>query len=194
MAQDLPATGDTGPAHFPMRETLVEGKRADGSSARGRLIVIFDPSTRLFVWDYLALPPEVGRLTLAKEIESGGLLVYAGRERLVIFMTQALEIDIWEAREKADSADDAEGRALKRAGEQLEAPGYNPLFGRLRISLQKDLGNAFILKALEPTFTPAKFVDISHKDGTWEIILEDQWKERITLNDKFELLGHKREE
>jgi hypothetical protein len=196
MAQDLPATGDAGPVRLPMREILVDGKRADGKSARGRLIVAFDPSTQLFVWAYGALPPDVGRLTLTKEIESGELLVYAGRERLVMFMAQfaPVQIDIWEAREKADSADDAERRALRRAGEQLEAPGYNPFFGRIMTSLHEALGNAFVQKGFEANAAPAKFVDISHKDGNWEIVLEDQWKERITLNEKFGLIGHKREE
>jgi hypothetical protein len=189
-------TGQGEQTQISVREALVTGKRADGGRVRGNLVVVFNPATNLFVWDFAAVPDEVKALYQIDEIEARRRLVYADSTRLALFTVTVPPIDVYlrEASERAANADDADAKALRRASEQYESMRSDYMYGRRKVSLFKDLGYPFITPEHDVMSSRAKFNSVALIGGNWELVIEGQWKERIVLNDEFKLLGHERVE
>jgi hypothetical protein len=99
-------------------------------------------------------------------------------------------ISITESFEHADSLSDATVRALQSAtlmlGEIERGTGgaYEKRFKEISLSA---LGPDFLSPKLSAAFGPIKLVGVSKLPSGWEILVEGQWKAKLTLNDKYEL-------
>jgi hypothetical protein len=62
------------------------------------------------------------------------------------------------------------------------------------VSLSKELGTYFTVPrdSAEPIGKWPRLVDVSRRDGIWEVILEGLWREKITLNTRYEVTKFER--
>ena len=198
--QAISAYTPIGPMLLPAREILVEGKYPDGKPALGNLLILFDPASSRFLWSchtfwaptglrgvHGPLPPH--KLHLMGSLQNGQAAVYADMEHLTVFwFSLNVEVYVRESSGKADSLNDAEKQALQEATNLLSILENNQMYGWKTVSLSKELGRDFTSPKDSVLPGSARFFGVARKDDHWQIILKGQWKEQITLDDKFDFV------
>jgi hypothetical protein len=192
---------------FPTREILVDGNYPSGKPSRGNLLVVFDPSTGHFLWVcdiYWAnpellrepgrLPPHELRLTKSMQFNTKALYVY--EDHIVAFTMDGgpLGIYVRESAETAKDLDAAENEALRRVNRELAAFENDRMHGWRKVELSKHFGHDF-LSPKDPGLIVGlpRLFDVAHNDN-WEIVLEGNWKARVTMNAKYEVVKVERVE
>lgn len=190
--QTISAYTPVGRMVLPAREVLVEGKYPDGKPLLGNLLIFFDPSTGRFLWDcstyhapleYRGVPGRLPehRPLMTDMTRRNGLVVYADSTRLTAFGALPHDISTRESRQKAESLNEAENKALRDASDQLSAAEHNGAYGWKSISLQEHLSRGFF--APKGSAAPGGFVfsDVARDDDRWEIMLQGQWRVKVVL-------------
>jgi hypothetical protein len=108
---------------------------------------------------------------------------------LFLFGEPPPRLFVRESTRHANSLDDAETKAIREIADQPAQSG-----GReVELPLPKDF--FYRMDPLDPGVTatsnpdPTKLTGVSQKDGNWEVLLENHWKAKVTLNDKYEITG-----
>ncbi len=201
MDRAIPALTPIGRMLIPAREILVEGTYPDGKPLLGNLLIRFDPSTGYFLLDcsiYIApfeyrgiegrLPPHKLSMIDGRQKYPGSTVVYADKDSLTAFDAVVNRILIREATQKANSLDDAENKAFRQALNQLGILEHDGAYGFQRVSLWEKLGRDFFAPKDSVLIGGFSFLDVVRKDGGWDILLKGQWKEQLTLDDKYEVV------
>jgi hypothetical protein len=114
-------------------------------------------------------------------------------DRLVYFLFGSPDLVVQESRAKANNLDAAEAKALAEAGRQGLAVLAYKRSDRVFIDLKKLLPHGvnqnFFAPPAQPINGPLKLLDVTHKGDTWELILQGQWQEKITLDDKYQVIS-----
>ena len=201
----VPAQGPVGSAVLPARELLIEGAYPDGTPLRGNLFIVFDPSSGYYIWTCHSYgAPAEHRRTPGRLPEHrlfilnqrnrfpGEAAVYVDRNQMVAFEAVVHSMLIQESTRTASHMDDAEAKALQSAMAQLGILQHDTTFGSKRISLLEKLGNAFFTPKDSPL--PGGFLvkSVSRKELKWEVEIEGQWRERLTLDDSGQVMSHYR--
>jgi hypothetical protein len=184
-ADSLTATSPVGQTLLAVREVSLEGQYPDGRPVKSGLLILFDPVSHYFAWEQ----------ALGWERPSGfrkGLLAAsAAGDRMTVFrvLPGSEMIYVQESTEKAHTLDDAEAKAIEAARRRLGTPQSRQWYGWREVSLIKWLERNFFIPrySAAPSF-PIEILSVASRDGKWEVVLKAQWKERITMNDKYEVL------
>jgi hypothetical protein len=179
------AKTDLGDIVIAARETLVDVTYTDGRPRKGALMVLFDPASGRYLWEFGPVP-----LTdkTASHMSGYGTTahVYVAGDRLVHFAFGHPYLMVHESPAKGNGIDDAEAKALAEATGRLPSKLTGKTDDRVIINLGMLLPREFFLACpLCSGPGPVKITAISHKGNTWEITLQGPWQEKITLNQKY---------
>ena len=181
-----------GQARLQARSIAIEATMPNGITKRGEVFVIFDPVAGFFQW-FLAtgvsnLETTDGYLPV---FASGEWATFAEKDALTIFQFAAMPpfVAAIQSHSRASSAIDAEAKALGEATKALsDQEGRSRPKEWHRVPLLS-LGKEFVIAPGRPVPGPMTILAVMKQDGNWEITLQGQWKEKILLNDKFELVS-----
>jgi len=152
-------------------------------------MILLDPSSGRYVWDFGPVPLNE---TTSNHMTGYGTIsmIYVSGDRLVDFSFGLPYLVAHETFGKASSVDDAEAKAIAEATGRLPAKLMHKTDDRVMINLVKFLPHEFFQAcAICSGPAPTKIIDITHKGNTWELTLQGQWREKVTLNDKYEVTG-----
>jgi hypothetical protein len=114
---------------------------------------------------------------------------------LVVFSDSPPRLFVRESFSHADSLDEAETKALREATDELDydAEKRGTLGSKqwTTVSLLK-LTMDFFLPKYSAGPSKAKLIGVSRREGNREILIEGQWKEKVVLNDKYEIVAMER--
>jgi hypothetical protein len=190
-------------ARLQVREVWLNARMPNGHSEGGSLLVLFDPERKLFQWRLVTgqlAPGQVRRPTpgesaLPPEFEVGARMAYVTRDAFVTFTIMPSCLYVFESRDRADNLNEATTASLKAAEASLpEYATHGPSYGKA-VDLSPQLMLSFFQgpegagSASVPVIGGARIVDVSRQNGEWKIVVQGQWKEKIVLNDKFELIS-----
>jgi hypothetical protein len=166
----LTAVNDSGQTYLAAREMQVDLDFPSGKSGKGKLFLLFEPSTGLFLHTYGWERNEYPAIAWIDDIETHSL-VGVSADRLVIVNT----LGIRESTEKAASLDDAEAKSLKWMNEHLlDVEARLP--GNVRVaSLQLDSSGfpkGFFREYNVMPGLPLKLVDMVRQGNGWDLTLE----------------------
>ena len=208
MDRTISAYIPAGRMDFPTREILVEGSYPSGRPNRGNLLIVFDPSTGHFLWVYdiywapQELLREPGRLPLhelrlTKSMQFDNKALYIYKDQIVAFTVGGgpLGIYIRESAETAKDLNDAENRSVRKATAELAAFEEDRMHGWRKVELSKHFGQDFLSQKNGPSGIVGlpRLFDVA-RDDNWEIVLKGNWKAKITVNDKYDVVKVERVE
>jgi hypothetical protein len=181
------------------REMLVDAWNRPGKSNKGDIFVLFDANSGVFYWRCWVLPDNRAQAPgIAKQLASKDERIYIADDKIVSISVRDQDLAFWESQRHAISLDDAETKALKEVGDHLpeiESDGLGihgtAALVKLPLSVSFDYGEdpKHPGTAARSIPFPTAIVSVTHHDGKWELILENRWKAKVTLNDKYELQG-----
>lgn len=187
----ISAKTDQGEIFVTARKLLLDVALPKWPSGKGLLFVLFDSSSGYFLWSLGRVP---------KTQQTAGTLdgswtrsrFYIAADRLVYFFFGQSDLLIMESRAKANNLNDAEGRALSEAARRDPVTlGSYKSPDRVWINIGKllprDGWRNFCAPPDQPICGPMKLVDVIHKGNTWEVIVEGQWQQKFTLDDKYQV-------
>ncbi len=185
----LPAKGDLGDSSITSREMLVDISYVDGRPRKGAFVVFFDAYSGRYLWEFGPVNQREARSYMTAGYGTLGF-VHIAADRLVLFAFARPFLVVHESFGKANSLDDAEAKALAEATGRLPAKLRGQKDDRVVIELSKWLPREFFLACDVCSGPgPSLVLNTTHKGNTWELILQGQWKQRVTLNNKYEVTG-----
>jgi len=187
----LVAKSDGGDSAITAREMLVDVVY-NGRPRKGALVIYYDSASGRYMWEFAPVPLTDTSSTMTRGYGTTGF-VYTSADRLIIFSWYFSTLAIHESFTKANGIDDAESKALSEATARLPAKMVHATDDRIVINTAKLLPSDFPLACVMCS-GPAlmKVLDITHKGNTWEMTLQGQWKEKITLDEKYQVTGTSR--
>jgi len=171
------------------REMLVDVTWPNGRTGRAAFLILFDPPSGLYLWEFGAVPLTDQMTTMTPGI--GRASLYLAADRLIKFgFAYHWGLIVHESLNKANSIDDAQTKASSEVLGRLPAiQALNPN-DRVIISVRKQLPEEFFRRTPRSVKAgPFELVHVSQKDGNWEVIVEGSWQEKITLNSKYQIVG-----
>jgi len=185
--------GDTLLGSREMVVDVAEPGRSPGS--KGQLFILFDKPTGLFFWQYGPLSPS-GDLKPRIATMRGGpeskIDVRDDQIVLFLFRDSPPRLFVEASTRHADSLADAETKALREIADQPAQPGGK------EVSLPLPQDFFYRMDPTHPGVTatsyadPSKLTGVAQKDGNWEVLLENHWKAKLILNDKYDLVSWER--
>ena len=187
----LTAKTDLGDVAIIAREMLTDVSYTDGRPRRGALLILFDPSSGRYIWEFGPVP--VTDKTANHTSGYGTIaLAHVANDRLVHFAFGYPNLVAHESLTKANGIDDAELKALAEATGRLPAKLTGQADDRVMTNLGKLLPHGFFTPGSSQIPGPVRIVDITHHGNTWELILQGQWQEKITLDDQYRVTATSR--
>lgn len=181
----IAAATATGDVQLAVREVQVEVVRRNSKDSKGALLIIFDSATGTFARRFSWIPNYPGRIPLLENLLSYSK-VYVTSDHIVLFTKVDGGIQIRESAEKARSLDDAEAKALNDSVTDLTDYVEKATRGPV-VSFDRHLGEDFSLAPASSFRSPTKLLEVSRRDGKWEITVLGRWKAKMVLTDKFEV-------
>jgi hypothetical protein len=186
------AKTDLGDRIVATREMLVDVTHPKWQSGKGALLVLFDSASGYYQWR-IAPRPKTQQLPEMANIGKGDLdKFYVAPDRLVYFVLGYPYLYARESRQKANNLDEAEAKALSDAKGRLDSLLAFKQDDQVATNLVKLLPSQFATPPGQPNRGPLKLVDVVHKGSTWEITVQGQWQEKITLDDKYQVTATSR--
>lgn len=186
----LPATTAHGNRVVTARELLLDAFDKALKLPKVAVLVIFDSATGFFSYEADEVPPSSGeRSALARTAADHGV-IFVTEESMVRFIPLGSALSIKTSTLKARDVGDAEQKVLQILGDHVGDPKQFRSWmwsSQVRLPLS-ELGLDFFLPKFASIFAPTRLLAVSHREGAWELILENQWKAKVVLNDKFEIV------
>jgi len=186
----IPAATSLGEIQLAAREVQLDVVMPNQKTSKGALLVLFDPSSGYFARQFAWVPgyPYPGGVPMMSNFRSYSK-AYLAAERLVTFTNTDAVIYIREWRQKAASLDDAESKALQDSTGDL--PNYlKAALNGPAFSVDHVLGQNFATEPGNARRGPVRLVEVSRRDGNWEVTLQGRSKAKVILNDKYEVTGN----
>jgi hypothetical protein len=188
----LLAKSETGDSAITAREMLVDVAYTDGRPRKGAVAIFYDADSGFYMWEFGPVPMTEQTSTMTRGYGSTGFVYKAG-DRLIVFGWYWNTLVIHESSTRAHGLDDAEAKALDEATGSLPKKLVHKTDDRVVIDTAKLFPRDFPL-ACPLCSGPAqmKVLDVTHKGNTWEVTLQGQWKQQITLDNKYQVTGTSR--
>jgi hypothetical protein len=186
----ITAATDSGEVQLLARELQAQIAFPNGKTARGALLVLFDPASGYTLKQFTWLPGDQGRIPLRDNFESYSK-AYLAPDRLLVFTQSSGLIYVRESKMKATSIDDAEAKALRDSTGDLDGYVAKVTAGP-KISLHQHLGQEFATEPGNSMPGPVKLLGVSRRDGKWVITVSGRWKAEVTLDEKYEVVATRR--
>jgi hypothetical protein len=180
---------DIGDIHLPARELQVLIGFADGRTARGHLLILFDPVSGFTLRQFGY--PNGSKLAPLKDALEACCKTYLTRDRLVLFKNGGGLVYIRDSKVKATSMDDAESKALRDSREDLD-DYVAKMTGGPKFTWTQALGQEFETEPGNAFIGPVKLLGVSRKDGAWVITALGRWKAEVVLDDKYAVVSSRR--
>jgi hypothetical protein len=179
-----------GEAILPARYLLADRPSSNSTTRTYGLFVIVDTSTERFQWMLLEPPSGMPEGLIRQGFEGGALAAHTSPDGVVIFNVGPGRLNILDAPGQARDLEDAETKALKAAA---QAPGseLGEMSPRWRTVPLLGLDGFWALP-LHANSGPLKILAVSRQEDGWNVLIEGQWKEMITLDGKYQLLKMQR--
>lgn len=185
------AANRLGEVILPVRYLLIDRQASGGGTHTYGLFLIMDSSTGRFQWVLREPPSSMPAGLIRRAFDGRAAVAYSSSSAVVVADITFGRIDILDAPNEARDMDDAESKAIQAAAQAPsgELGGMSP---RWRTVSLAGLEDGFWAPPGHANFGPLKILAISQQDGVWKIVIEGQWKEMITLSDRYELLRAQR--
>jgi hypothetical protein len=170
---------------------IVDARMPSGRRDRGELVVLFDTASGFFQWLFAtSVADNPAESAYQAGFARGQMTAYVDQDGLSVFGTSTAppHLAVRQSRTRAQNVNDAEAQSLQDASGRLADYERGDHADWSMISLLP-LGMEFVTPSQRPVRTPIKILQVVKQDGNWEVIIQSQWKEKIILNDKFELIG-----
>ncbi len=172
---------------------------ASGQTGRGQrslgVQVLYDVSTRRYQWmvEWILEKPDPAFLHVKPQAaDPGSVRVYSSLAGIDVFWLSPQGLYVLNAPAEADSLEDAEVKVLKFAESASDAEHFPQLSARWRKVPLAVLSPAFWAGAVQAQIGPLKVLRVIQNGNGWSVTIEGQWKEVITLDDKYQLLRTER--
>jgi hypothetical protein len=189
----------SGQVELQLRDLSVAVTYPRYGAARGDLNVVFDPSSRYYLWyfaeeDSRSPPSPEAERSLFFQLTHHNLVAYLLPDRMVTFELWIPRIRVKESRNKADNLEDAVERSVDEVRQRLPGSGGGRVPGLEDGKLVQlpDLGFDFYGPPIRPIDLPTTMVGVSYADGRWRIVLENQWRQEVILDDKYSFASTRR--
>jgi hypothetical protein len=171
------------------RELHVKVRYPSGKEGAVELFVFYEPQSHLYLWSYqFSEVPEVAD-PMERYCSSVALSIADGRMTL---FSMGSDLFIRQFSQKASSLDDAQQRTLVDATTRLsnmkrETDDFHPLRW---VEIGKQLSRDFYFAPdqVAPPLERPRVLQSSYSDGAWQVILQGQWKARVTLTKNYDLV------
>ena len=94
----------------------------------------------------------------------------------------------------ARDIDDAESKAVQQVTDHLSALASTSFWNSYHKVLLNVLGREFFGPKLSAVDGPVRIEEVSRKEGSWVLTIKGQWTDKVTLNDKYEIIDVSRTE
>jgi len=185
------AKSASGQVKIDLRELQVEVKGPYGKAVPERILILFEPKSGAFSWsvfDEDSLATNKSRQMRALENERA---VFLKDHSLVIFMGGiSPNLYVRDIRGHAASMDDAEAKALTEAAAFHKPPSREDEMQLWHTVQLPSLGRDFVSPPMSAqiSLTP-KVIGVQWDGQHWEVTLQGQWTEAITLDSSYSLVA-----
>lgn len=177
-----------GRASIDIRETLLEGKSPSGEAMLGSMLLLFDPSSKCYSWQYApAWSSENYHLFHIDDLRRNQIAVFSEQNRLIVFRSTEAALFVRIDRNKAPTIEEAEKKAIQAALNHRNSSMPSPSEGWIGISLNK-LGLWFGISNEAPVYGVTKILGITKSEGKWELLIENQGKAKVILSEDFKTI------
>ena len=170
----LTAIRDSTQTYLAAREIRLDLDFPSGNSGKGKLFVLFEPSTGLFFHTYSWERNDYPEVAWIDNVETRSRIAVS-TDRLVI-VTCGNAVGILESAERAASLEDAEAQSLKWMSDHLSEVEER-LSGNVRVtSLQLDRNEfpkGFFPEYDQRPGLPLKLMDMVRRDAGWDLTIEN---------------------
>lgn len=171
-----------------IRETLLEGKSPDGKAMFGSMLVLFDPHSRCYSWQYAAAwSPENYHLFQIDDLRRSQIAVFSEQNRLIVFRSAGGAVFVRIDQDIVPTIEEAEKKAIQTALNHRDSSMASPSEGWIEISL-KELGFEFTISKQAPVHGVTKILGIKNFEGKWELLIENQGRAKVILSDDFKTI------
>ncbi len=199
------STGELKPQNASKRETTIQALRPTGASPitarlfeadlkypdgkihKATICIFYDRVTGLFLWRYTEWSPGFPYLILPDSehfLERG--IVYIRDNEIAHISINKLNY----SSEKASSIEEAERRSIAEASSLVQR-GQRAMQARLRsIRFRDSLPLSFFVEKYHSDNAKITLLSVDWKNPQWVLTIQGVWKEVVTLNDKFQIIGH----
>lgn len=190
-----------GPISLQLRNFSVHLTYPKYGPEDGGISVLYDPASMYYAWIYAPDqgPDDPERSStpgaLFKKYESKQLAVAIRSDGMFTFDQHPREIRIKEWRGKAEGMGDASKKSIEEVRLRLPGSGGGPWPGLEEghlVKLPASLGNEFYFPPMTPVEMWTTINRISYEDNHWIIVIENQWRQELVLDDNYSILSTKK--
>ena len=180
-------TRPTGASPISVRLFETDVKYPDGKIRKATICIFYDRISGLFLWNYSEWP--VGRPYLVLPdsdhfIDRG--ILYVSDTEIAHFTSNRLNY----SSEKAASIEDATRRSIATATSIVQE-GPRAMEARRRsLGFRQHLPASFFREKYQAREAKITLLSVDWKNPQWVLTIQGVWKEVVTLNDKFQIIGH----
>ncbi len=187
----------SGPVSLQLRNFSVELTYPKYGRELGGVSVAFNPASGRYAWIYAPEEDSPSYDTPGAfffDYESKKLVSYVLPDRIVTLLLRPGAIRVKEFIDKADSLEEAAKKSIELVGRRLSESGGDhwPGLEDGKLVQLPDLGFDFYGPPIRPIDLPTTMVGVSYADGRWRIVLENQWRQEVILDDKYSFVSTKR--
>jgi hypothetical protein len=185
----LRVNGREGGRFLSAREMIMDITFPSGRKDKGDMLVVFDQASGLYLWMFQLIPPDSPASgTIASSFDSR-FVPFATTEKLAVFWIQPPEIVVIDSEKKAASLGDAEKKSLAEALELVGDFENRSFWRRLPRASFGSLDSSFFAPQFSSAWLPIALLSVERSEAGWEVLVEGQWRARLSLNRKYELIG-----
>jgi len=190
----MTASSANGNVEVQLRESCIDVSGKDGKREPYRIVVLFEPRSRAFTWDFFRDDKPIADTPRATAWIKRHQAVFLQDSHLLTFEVGGTPgpIEVHNYRVHASSLDDAEQQTLHSVAELNDPPGHfleTKGIHTKYVSIE-NLGLDFVIAPRHAEMGPPPKVTSVHWDGQhWTLVVQGQWSEAITLDAAFNLIS-----
>ena len=168
------------------REGERERKRERGREWEGTICMFFDANTGLYFWLHTMWPSRSGH-PKSPDVEfflQEGKVFLLNNKIVFFDYPRFLQLS-----DRASSLDDAERKSIIAATVKLQE-GEGATIYASRRPFDTGLSRDFETPPYSSMSIRPRIIDAQYKNSQWLLTIQGVWKEIVTLDDQFRLLGH----
>ena len=161
----------------------LDAKYPNGKTGKGTICVLYDRNTGLYLWDFLMwlvkypIPPSEEHFVYKGK-------VFVANNQIVHFRPESYV----QSSDVANSLEEALTKSVTAATSTLQRGESALIFPRKR-SQWRFPPDFFVPPHNSKGIRPA-IIDVQMKNSQWQLTVQGVWKEIVTLDDKFQFVGH----
>jgi len=182
--------GPRGPVAAGVAQRRVDLTFRSGRSTPGAVVVVYEPTTGLFWWNYEEIDPQAttGIIQYLRQLSA----LYLASDRLVSFSTsQSRELDVRESMERATSLKAALDSAVATVVKSRDVIARGPISWFTVVDLSSLGVDFFMQPGTSAIIHSPRIVRVTFAPGRWEVVIEGWSRQRaiVTLDESYKMLG-----